>query len=320
MPLGIKASPVPTVTQDTLDIFDNAGSPASNDAYVKLALSTDYPTIPRIIASQTTGDGPIFKQTAESKMLIIPRYLFNNASITFQDATVAGLEELRIEPVGHFGATTTSGRFVYNGGGTGAHKYIDTALGSRFPIYDTGAAAEAWPIVKIGIPGNTLVFNATDNFGAKLYVFDKNGKNVIELLANSNVGNETLYVDPAAGSATDTLVQDSGADITVAGTSMVQGAGGNAVDQFWIQVYHKASAPIAERWQYDGGGGQIPYDVPAQVAFGNGFVTLKYNLNASSEGEEVRYSIANSRFEADIGANGTVGLDGTKIPHQRTRI
>lgn len=320
MPLGVKASPVPTITQDTIAIFDNEGTPAADDGYVKVALSTDYPTIPRIIVGQVASNSPIFKATAEGKLLISSRYLFNNSSITLQNDTIVAQPELHIEPVGHFGSTTTGGRFVYNGGGVGAHKYIQNAAGDKFPIYDTGDAAEFWPIVRVHVSDNSFSFNFSDNFAAKLYVFDQNGRNAIEVEASTDVNNETLYVDAAAGAATDTLVQESGSDITILAANMVSTSGGSAVDQFWLQIYHKASAPIAERWQHNGGGGQIPYDIPSQVAFGNGLITLKYNLNASSEGAEVRYSTADDRFEADIDANSTVGLDGTKRPHQATRI
>ena len=84
------------VEQDTFEIFDNGGAPASDDGYVKVALSTVFPAVPRVVGSKVAESDPAFIPSANGKLLIQPNYQFGAASITFPNATIAAQPALRL--------------------------------------------------------------------------------------------------------------------------------------------------------------------------------------------------------------------------------
>jgi len=305
----------PILEQDTFPIYDNGGTPASDDGYVKVALSTVFPAVPRVVGAKLAESDPSFIPSENGKLLIQPGYSYGAGTITLVNDTIAAQPALRIEPVGVNQSDQPVGRFVYNGGGVGAHRAVQDSNGALYPIFDTGSGALNWPTVSFKTIGDRTFAIESSNqaFERGVVVYDIAGDNYINLEASTEVSNVDLFVDSAA-IATERIVQGSGSDITPTGDE-ISGQEGNPFQEFWLQLYYNASAPLGERVQHNGGG-QILVNIPCQISFGNGFFTAFFNADADAEGEEIRWSALASRYEADIGEDSTFGPDSTIRPHQ----
>ena len=312
---AVEAEVSPIVAQDTFPIYDNEGTPAADDGYVKVALSTVFPSVPRIIVAKLAESELAFIPSENGKLLVQPSYSYGAGTITLVDDTIGAQPALRVEPIGVNQSDQPVARFVYNGGGTGAHLVLADSNGAQYPIFDIGSAALNWPTVSfrgVGSP-SFAVESSLQAFERGFFVYDISGDSYINLEASVDVSNVDLFVDSAAA-ASARIVQGSGSDITLTG-DQISGQDGNPFQEFWLQLYWNASAPIGERVQHNGGG-QILVDIPCQISFGNGFLTAFFNADAVAEGEEIRWNALAGRHEADIGADSTFGPDSTIRPHQ----
>jgi hypothetical protein len=308
----------PRVVQDTISI--SAQLPAAGNGYVMLALNTQIPNAPRVVVWGADNANPAFTPTANSKLFLTPRYLYGNSSILLKNASVAGKKSLKVLITSVNSADQPTCNFVWNGGGVGNDMAFANANGDLFTIQDIGDTADILPSMHWEPINSEFTVDKSDADGYdNLWTYDGNGSNAIMIRASLLPGQE-LYIDETT-TTSEQLIQDSGSDITVTGEQSVGGrVGGNPLQQFWLQIYHNDSAPVHQRWQHNGGGGQVPFDIDVPMFSGvglNGFMTVVYNADAAIDGKEVRYD---NGFIADIASNSSAGLNPFYAPNSLTRL
>lgn len=327
---GGGAAPTPeqimtTVVQDTIAITKQ--TPVSTDGYVMLALNTDIPKATRIIVTGAQSQDPAFIMTAQSKLLIVPKYLYGNSVLKLTDATIVAEPELHVMPNGNITSHgTPAGAFCYNGGGIGAHKQYQNAAGDTWIIHDIGAEAATWPLVEWNASEGAIVNNPGVPGGGNFIVPDAVGRNAVGVRSNSDVSNEPLYV-ATSGSPADAVLQETGSDITFKPYDPTNPQGNNPLEQFWLQIYYNTNpaTPVYKRFEHNAGGGMLPFPVAVDLLTSDltgvqkllGQIVVWPNVTAAADGMPVRDS---SGFIADIAATTTLGLDPTFAPNSLTKL